>query len=358
MGKRATLKDVAREADVTPATVSYVINNTPGQSIRPETRKRVLEAARKLKYAPNAHARTLRNHHSPCIGMVIRKNLAVPRFSQMAYGIQTKLEQEGYNALLLGNKINNLGIADYAEAFLAGRVGGIIFIGTDNQGPDERSLKVLADEHAPLVVFDTQTQADSYSTVDLDYVGGARLSCERVLSRGCKRVLYFRPDIDKPQETLREQGVRETCEAAGVELVCARSPITLGNIELWDARYVGADTEEGLRLSERFLASVANALELVDDGDAVISSWATWTHYFRRIETQRGSRRRLTYAELANNGESWLAADLYTRLPNYEAGAACAEDVLALMRTGVPSARIMKLSNIIEAPLGQQAPNY
>ena len=96
----------------------------------------------------------------------------------------------------------------------------------------------------------------------------------------------------------------------------------------------------------------------MDDGDAVISSWATWTHYFRRIETQRGSRRRLTYAELANNGESWLAADLYTRLPNYEAGAACAEDVLALMRTGVPSARIMKLSNIIEAPLGQQAPNY
>ncbi len=183
MGKRTTLKDVAREAGVTPATVSYVINNTPGQSIRPETRKRVLESARKLKYAPNAHARTLRNHHSPCIGMVIRKNLAVPRFSQMAYGIQTKLEQEGYNALLLGNKINNLGIADYAEAFLAGRVGGIIFIGTDNQGPDERSLKVLADEHAPLVVFDTQTQADSYSTVDLDYVGGARLSCERVLAR-------------------------------------------------------------------------------------------------------------------------------------------------------------------------------
>lgn len=358
MGKRTTLKDVAREAGVTPATVSYVINNTPGQSIRPETRKRVLEAARKLKYAPNAHARTLRNHHSPCIGMVIRKNLAVPRFSQMAYGIQTKLEQEGYNALLLGNKINNLGIADYAEAFLAGRVGGIIFIGTDNQGPDERSLKVLADEHAPLVVFDTQTQTDFYSTVDLDYVGGARLSCERVLSRGCKRVLYFRPDIDKPQETLRERGVRETCEAAGVELVCARSPITLDNIELWDARYVGTDTEEGLHLSERFLASVANALELVDDGDAVISSWATWTHYFRRIETQRGSRRRLTYAELANNGESWLAADLYTRLPNYEAGAACAEDVLSLMRTGVPSARIMKLSNIIEAPLGQLAPNY
>ena len=76
MGKRTTLKDVAREAGVTPATVSYVINNTPGQSIRPETRKRVLEAARKLKYAPNAHARTLRNHHSPCIGK-LRANSAV-----------------------------------------------------------------------------------------------------------------------------------------------------------------------------------------------------------------------------------------------------------------------------------------
>ena len=52
MGRRTTLKDVARKAGVTAATVSYVINNTPGQSIRLETRERVLKAARELNYMP------------------------------------------------------------------------------------------------------------------------------------------------------------------------------------------------------------------------------------------------------------------------------------------------------------------
>ena len=175
MRKRTTLKDVAQEAGVTAATVSYVINNTPGQSIRPETRRRVLQAARRLNYMPNAHARTLRSRNVPCVGVVLRRNLSVPRFSQMAYGIQTRLEEDDYNVLLLGNRTDALGHADYASAYLAGRVGGIIFIGIENEGPDAESLKVLSDESAPLVVFDCQQQADTYSTVDLDYRGGARL---------------------------------------------------------------------------------------------------------------------------------------------------------------------------------------
>ena len=98
MNKRATLKDVAREAGVTAATVSYVVNNTPGQTVRPETRDRVLAAVAKLNYIPNTHAQTLRSSCIPCVGVVIRKNLAVPRFAQMVFGIQERLEQEGHNA--------------------------------------------------------------------------------------------------------------------------------------------------------------------------------------------------------------------------------------------------------------------
>ena len=60
MGKRVTLKDIATAAGVTTATVSYVLNDTPGQKIAPETRERVLKAARELSYVPNSAARTLR----------------------------------------------------------------------------------------------------------------------------------------------------------------------------------------------------------------------------------------------------------------------------------------------------------
>ena len=347
MRKRTTLKDVAQEAGVTAATVSYVINNTPGQSIRPETRKRVLQAARRLNYMPNAHARTLRSRNVPCVGVVLRRNLSVPRFSQMAFGIQTRLEEDGYNVLLLGNRTDALGHADYASAYLAGRVGGIVFIGIENEGPDAESLKVLSDESAPLVVFDCQQQADTYSTVDLDYRGGARLITSRILERGCRRVVYLRPRIDTAQERLRELGVRDICEASGVELLVREAPIDLHNIDVWDERYTVGNTEDGLKLSEELMETARGVLEEARDGDAVITSWATWTHFFRKVAPER----RLVYAELANNGENWLAADFYTRLPNYETGIACAEEILSLMRGNAPSARIIKLTNVIEPRL-------
>ena len=343
MGRRTTLKDVAQEAGVTAATVSYVINNTPGQSIRPETRRRVLQAARRLNYMPNAHARTLRNRNVPCVGVVLRSNLAVPRFSQMAFGIQTRLEEEGYNVLLLGNRSDRLGHADYASAYLAGRVGGIIYIGIDNEGPDEESLRLLTDESAPLVVFDCQRQADTYSTVDLDYRGGARLITSRVIERGCRRVFYLRPQIDNAQEQLREQGVRDICQTSGARLLVRDAPIHLGNMAIWDERYTVGSTEDGIKLSEELLEMAEHILTEVDDGDAIITSWATWSHFFRKV----GPERNIVYAELANNGENWLAANYYTRLPNYETGVACADEILSLMRGGAPSARIIKLTNVI-----------
>ena len=123
MAKRVTLKDIARAADVTTATVSYVINNTPGQSIAAETRERVLRAARELNYVPNSAARALRRRRSGCVGVVAKKNLAVPRFSQTIRGIQSRLEDVGYNLLLCTNKVKTAGMSDYLVAYLEGRGG-------------------------------------------------------------------------------------------------------------------------------------------------------------------------------------------------------------------------------------------
>src|SRR4051812_43365688 len=65
--RRATSADVAREAGVSRATVSYVLNDTPHQKIPEATRRRVLEAAARLGYAPSAAARTLRTGRSDVV---------------------------------------------------------------------------------------------------------------------------------------------------------------------------------------------------------------------------------------------------------------------------------------------------
>ena len=344
MGRHTTLKDVAQAAGVTTATVSYVINNTPGQTISPKTRERVLEAVAELGYMPNAHARTLRSRRISCVGVVIHKNLAVPRYSQMVYGIQERLEQRGYSVLLLGNTVGLQGYTDYVSAYLEGQIGGIIFIGTEDQTPDPDSIRILQNEHAPLVVFNCKQDADTYSTVDYDYAGGARLIAERVMPTGPKRLLYFEPQIDTEQERQREQGIREVVSAhPDVELKIRQAPITKDRIEIWDAHHFVGDTEEGIRLTERFIEACRQALDELEDGDAVIASWATWTHYFRKADPDK----KIVYAELANNGESWMAANFYTRMPNYGAGITCADEVLSLIGGSTPQSRLIKLTNIV-----------
>ena len=350
MAKRVTLKDVAAAAGVTAATVSYVINDKPGQTITPETRERVLRAVAELHYIPNVHARTLRKRSSPCVGVVIRKNLAVPRFAQVVYGIQARLAGRGRNVLLLGDDRDELyGLSDYVRAYLAGRVEGVIFIGEDNQGPDEASVRAVADERIPFVVYDCQRAADAYSTIDIDYRGGARLLAERVLACGPSRVLYVRPGTDTPQERLREAGVRDAMAAApDSELQVGELPVTFDNLDVWDARYSVGDTEDGLRLMERFLCVVEGLVRGLSHGDAVIASWAGWTHYFRKVAPALS----LVTGELANNGENRLAADYYTVLPNFEAGIACADELASLAAGAGPTARTLKLTDIVDAKLG------
>lgn len=346
MGRRITLKDVADAASVTTATVSYVINNTPGQKITEETRRRVLEAAKRLRYTPNNAARALKSSYAGCVGVVIKKNLAVPRFSQTLEGIQKVLEQAGMSLLLCTNSARINGLTDYVNAYLEHRVDGVVYLGKDNQGPDEVSREIIATEKIPFVVFDCLEEADAYSTVDFAYRSGARLLTKKVLGIRPKTVVYLRPRMDNAQERLREQGVRDALlVVSDVKLSVCELPIDLENLELWDRRYLVGNTAEVDELTRSVMETIRSATCTLVDGDAVISSWAGWSNFVHAA----CSDTRIVCAELANNGERNIGARWCTRLPNYEAGCACAEEVLTLMGRAQPSARTLKLTTIVES---------
>lgn len=353
MAKRVTLKDIARAADVTTATVSYVINNTPGQSIAAETRERVLRAARELNYVPNSAARALRRRRSGCVGVVAKKNLAVPRFSQTIRGIQSRLEDMGYNLLLCTNKVKTGGMSDYLVAYLEGRVDGVIFLGKDNAGPSAASAAVIERDHVPLVTFDCAGNSRIYSTVDFDYRDGARLLTECVLEREPARILYVRPNIDTPQERDRARGLEDALDAhPATELEVVTTPITLENLDTWDLRYSVGATPEGDRLTAEFADTLRRAVAGLERGDAVIASWSGWTEPIRYRCRERG----ILTAELANNGESNFYPDLYMRLPNFDAGVACADELLSLIDGKPSSARILHLTNVLDGTRGTYGP--
>src|SRR2546430_7354409 len=96
-----TMRDVARRAGVSLATVSRVLNNT--QYISEETRRRVLDAVREFNYFKNVHARRLATGRSDLFGLVISE-IANPYFPEMIHGFQAAAWDRGFDVLLCNTR--------------------------------------------------------------------------------------------------------------------------------------------------------------------------------------------------------------------------------------------------------------
>jgi len=99
----AKIKDVAKKAGVSIATVSRVINNVP--LVNPQTKEKVLQAVKETGYRPNAIARSLKLQKTDTIGVLIY-DITKPYYTQISRGIQDILSMEGYNILLCNGDSN------------------------------------------------------------------------------------------------------------------------------------------------------------------------------------------------------------------------------------------------------------
>ena len=97
--RRLTSFDVARASGVSRATVSYVLNNDPRQTIPPETRERVLKAARKLRYRPFAPARMLRAGYSRLILGVVQFEQVDPKMASDMHYLEAELARRGFTLI-------------------------------------------------------------------------------------------------------------------------------------------------------------------------------------------------------------------------------------------------------------------
>jgi len=92
-----TLADVAMTAGVSPTTASFVLNDTPGQKISQATRERVLEAARVLRYKPNASARALARGHTNEIAVILFETLYLTGLLDWITATQVRALDLGYS---------------------------------------------------------------------------------------------------------------------------------------------------------------------------------------------------------------------------------------------------------------------
>ena len=347
--KRVTGKDVAARAGVTAATVSYVLSGSDKVSVSDATRQRVLEAARELGYVPDMAAKSLRRRESKTIGVAIEKNLATPRYAWALQGMVQAAARLGYHITICRDRMADNGMMEYLSMYYERLVDGVVFVGTDNVGPDAETIARVERDRIPFVALDCQLDGAPFGTVDFDYQGGAYAVTEYLLKRKACRVAYIRPEVDTAQERLREEGVRSACADLGApEPFVGYVPIGRATLASYDADRPaqGAATQNGTtaditrtdysRLAYMVHASLADE---VRDGDLIICSWAGWTGIMRQVSGYLLS----LFGDLASSTSSAFSADAYAVMPNYEAGEACVTQLVGQIGGRPPEATVLPL---------------
>lgn len=178
----ATIKDVARQADVSLATVSHVINQT--RFVSDELRTRVVTAMQELNYSPNSAARSLRSGETRTIGLIVPDN-SNPFFAEIARIIEDIGFDNGYSVIFCNSDGNNQKESSYIQLLISKRVDGVIFIAS--QGTSG-SIRDLTEQKIPIVIADREIPQPDVDVVLVNNEQGGYLAAQYLLSLGHRRI--------------------------------------------------------------------------------------------------------------------------------------------------------------------------
>jgi LacI family transcriptional regulator len=194
--KPITRDDVARAAGVSPATVSYVINNGP-RPVAPETREKVLAAIRELGYQPNAVARNLRLQRSSTIGLIL-PDTHNPYFAEVARGVEQVAFEQGYTVMLCHSDYNPEREIQYVNVLFAERAAGVIWFPSVNSSEPAQRLSSFG---IPLVVLDRFVPGLQCPTVVANNFRGGYMATKHLIELGHESIAC----ISRPNELYHSQ---------------------------------------------------------------------------------------------------------------------------------------------------------
>lgn len=208
----ATIKDVAREAGVTTATVSYVLNGTG--RVSEATRQKVLAAARKLHYRPSVIAQNLRAGESRIIGYAWPAEAVgewVPAMQQFLYYLSVAVERAGYHVLTFITDPTDP-VGSYAGLFDAGWVDG--FVVAPVTCDDPRVAYLLA-ASIPFVAYGDTGKGWDFPRVEVNDAHGMALAVRHLLAHGHRRIGFVAAEGAHPGAR-HAAGYARALEEAGI----------------------------------------------------------------------------------------------------------------------------------------------
>jgi LacI family transcriptional regulator len=176
-----TIKEVARDAGVSVATVSRVLSGKG--AVREATRRRVLEVARRLDYVPHGAAQSLITRVTRTVGVIL-PDAHGEFFSELVRGIDLVSRAAGYHLLVSGFHSDSRDLVAILQA-TRGRVDGLIVMSPE---ADVEVLRHALGEPVPVVLLNCAIESDEHDAIDVDNYGGACAVVEHLARLGHRRI--------------------------------------------------------------------------------------------------------------------------------------------------------------------------
>lgn len=209
---KASIHDVAREAQVSISTISRVLNATG--PVSEETRLRVLRAAKQLGYVPNVSARSLKISQSHTIGLLVR-SIANPFFAPMIHEIKRQLNLRGYPFLVEPVEDGQDELTKAASLAAEKKLCGLILIGGQYDHTEQQFLQLAGVPSILLTFTAPDAPGQLYSSVIIDDVQEAQKAVEYLISLGHRDICFLAKLPNSPNTTgyRRMLGYRAALEA-------------------------------------------------------------------------------------------------------------------------------------------------
>jgi LacI family transcriptional regulator len=213
-GRKANIKDIAQATDLSITTVSRVLNGKAKQfRISEKSQKKILEAAKKLKYIPNQTAVNLQSGRTKTISLII-PSLANPFFSKIAGQVNTELHQKGYVTLISDSNESTSVEEKELEQIVSRNVEGVIIVPC---GKKWRHIKSVQDLGIPIICVDRYFDDIDVPYVSTDNYRGAYIAARHFIENGHTNIACIQGVQNSLPNKLRIRGFKDALKEAGIE---------------------------------------------------------------------------------------------------------------------------------------------
>lgn len=229
-----TIKDIAKVAGVSYATVSRALNNR--SDVNPKTRAHIVKIAKELGYQPNMVARSLVNQRTNMIALIV-PDVSNPYFADISRSVSEAANQNGFSTMVCNSGWDPVKEQEMFQLMETQRVAGIIIKPTAFYTPG-----TFEKIDVPLVVLWHPTE-DLCHYIEIDHKKGATLAVEHLIARGFTKIAYMGGQGTSPANQIRQMVWQETLEKHNL-------PVYSGLLS-----HGGFDSESGYERMQRMMES-------------------------------------------------------------------------------------------------------